>query len=141
MTQQSVYGCQHRGTPENARRAYGRGLERSSPDGRTLASGGRLVQMVRHLLVERRMAPSVYGMRTQEHTYKRLRGIRLRGIRVRSTSVSFSPDGKTLASTGISIFLWDASTGAHLRALEVYDGILWDRFLSVSFSPVWQHTR
>ena len=52
-----------------------------------------------------------------------------RGVR----SVSFSPDGGTLASgsADATIRLWDAATGAHLRTLTGHTGGV----LSVSFSP------
>ena len=48
-------------------------------------------------------------------------------------SVSFSPDGQTLASgdSGGTIRLWDASTGAHKRTLTGH--LIW--VSSVSFSP------
>ena len=48
-------------------------------------------------------------------------------------SVSFSPDGQTLASGGLggTIRLWDASTGTHKRTLTGH--LIW--VSSVSFSP------
>ena len=47
-------------------------------------------------------------------------------------SVSFSPDGNTLASGSEddTIRLWDANTGEHIRTLTGHDAVL-----SVSFSP------
>ena len=55
-------------------------------------------------------------------------------------SVSFSPDGQTLANGHDSSFwkedihLWDVATGTFLRALEIPDGYLVE-VNSVSFSP------
>jgi WD40 repeat protein/energy-coupling factor transporter ATP-binding protein EcfA2 len=46
------------------------------------------------------------------------------------SSVSFSPDSKTLASVGDNIKLWNAETGKEIRTLTGHDGV-W----SVSFSP------
>ncbi|MEG4188954.1 WD40 repeat domain-containing protein, partial [Microcoleus sp. Pol17_C1] len=49
------------------------------------------------------------------------------------TSVSFSPDGKTLASASIdkTIKLWDVTTGKQIRTLQGHSDVVW----SVSFSP------
>ena len=48
-------------------------------------------------------------------------------------SVSFSPDGRSLASGSLdgTVHLWDVATGVHLRTLEGHT----DWVLSVSFSP------
>lgn len=48
-------------------------------------------------------------------------------------SVSFSPDGNTLASGGYdeTVRLWDVNTGRHLRTLTGHKGVV----SSVSFSP------
>ena len=58
---------------------------------------------------------------------------RSRGIRIDVNSVSFSPDGSTLASASGdgTVRLWDANTGEHLRTLNGHTGIVY----SVSFSP------
>ena len=48
-------------------------------------------------------------------------------------SVSFSPDGRTLASGSYddTIRLWEVSTGRHLRTLTGHTSLVF----SVSFSP------
>ena len=47
------------------------------------------------------------------------------------SSVSFSPDGSTLASGSGDVRLWDVNTGEHLRTLTGHTGDV----SSVSFSP------
>ena len=47
------------------------------------------------------------------------------------TSVSFSPDGQTLASGGWDVWLWDVASGTQTDVLEGHEG--WVN--SVSFSP------
>ena len=47
-------------------------------------------------------------------------------------SVSFSPDGNTLASTSSTeIYLWDMNTGNHIHTLSGHTSMVY----SVSFSP------
>ncbi|HVG64027.1 MAG TPA: pentapeptide repeat-containing protein, partial [Hyalangium sp.] len=63
-------------------------------------------------------------------------GLELRALRGHNGevwSVSFSPDGKTLASGSFdaTVRLWDVGTGAERRTLQGHRG----RVLSVSFSP------
>jgi WD40 repeat protein len=43
-------------------------------------------------------------------------------------SVTFAPDGKTLASVGddMSIILWDAETGQKLKSLDGHSAPGWD---------------
>ncbi|MFF0087784.1 WD40 repeat domain-containing serine/threonine protein kinase [Streptomyces canus] len=89
-----------------------------SPDGRTLASGGKGVR--------------VWDARTGEQRHELAwHGRRLSGM----TSVAFSPDGRTLAGARKRVIrLWDARTGEPLR--EVTVSIRWlDSVCSVAFSP------
>src|SRR5262245_48605351 len=64
-------------------------------------------------------------LRAHPQTYPNYRGGAL--------SVVFSPDGKTLASSGrdATIKLWDVKTGKNLATLEGHDYEVW----SVAFSP------
>ena len=48
-------------------------------------------------------------------------------------SVSFNPDGKTLASACGTVKLWDVYTGREIKTLKVYT--LRNRVRTVSFSP------
>ena len=58
----------------------------------------------------------------------------LRGHRGSVNSISFSPDGRTLASSEIEIQLWNAKLGEHIRTLTGdWDNVI--NVTSVSFSP------
>jgi WD40 repeat protein len=53
------------------------------------------------------------------------------------SSMAFSPDGKTFASVGDSIELWDPASGAPLRTFSGHGGITpgYERVMSAVFSP------
>ena len=89
----------------------------------------RLVQLTRHSLVGMMTEQSVYGTRTQrsapENASKGILGSYVYYV----YSVSFSPDGQTLASgESGAIRLWDVNTGELLKTLQQHAR-------SVSFSP------
>jgi WD40 repeat protein/uncharacterized caspase-like protein len=97
-----------------------------SPDGKVIASGsqdkfGRLSPQLRRDTIKLWDAA----------TGKQLRS--LEGHTGDVTSVTFSPDGNVIASSGWdqTIKLWDAATGNQLRSLEGHTGYVY----SVAFSP------
>lgn len=50
---------------------------------------------------------------------------------VHNSNVAFAPDGKTLASAGPSVLLWDLSTGEMVRSLHDFETMITD----LAFSP------
>ena len=91
----------------------------------------RLVRMVRRSQARVLTALSVCGRRARVSTSARSRGIR-RGYQI--VSVSFSPDGETLASGSYNIIgLWDVNTGELIH--ELIGSVLGQFDNSVSFSP------
>ena len=118
LTILSVYGkCQRGGTF-----APSLGIRGMSTACRSVLMVGRSPVGVLTIL-------SVYGKCQRGGTYAPSLG-----IRVRSESVSFSPDGRTLASGSwdATIRLWEVSTGRHLRTLTGHTGTVW----SVAFIPM-----
>src|SRR5262249_26815543 len=89
-----------------------------SPDGKTVASGGYDGQIRLWEVTKARTIPSING-----HEYD-------------INSVTFSPDGKTLASASWvedkSIKLWEVTSG---KNIFTFRGDESDGFNSVSFSP------
>ena len=107
--------------PEGAKARLGKGVITAniqySPDGTRLAVGGKIGIWLYDATTYREIALLI-GHTGQVH------------------SMSFSPDGRTLATATASdgdytIRLWDAQTGRHLRTLEGHTHIVW----SVVFSP------
>ena len=94
-----------------------------SPDGTTLASGGKTGVNLWHIESSR-------PLNTLVATLKHLKTLQGHSFEVRS--VSFSPDGQTLASGSWGeIRLWDVATGSEKKTFTGHQG--WVH--SVSFSP------
>jgi len=96
-----------------------------SPDGRTLASGSSDKTIKLWHVADRQDggAPKDLTGRDKATFAPQSHSV---------TSVSFSPDGKTLASASHkTVRLWDAATGREKRVLEGHTDLIW----CVSFSP------
>ena len=93
-----------------------------SPDGRTLASGADYEDVVQ-----------LWGVPTAQHrgAFKGHAGVTIEGRGGGVTAVTFSPDGRTLASSSRDgmIRLWDVATGEH-DAIRVGPEVL-----TLAFSP------
>ena len=93
-----------------------------SPDGQTIASAsGSFDNTVRLWDVATDQSLKIQEQPLEDLTY------RTGGV----NSVSFSPNGKTIASASADIRLWDVATGRKLKTLSGHTG--WVN--SVSFSP------
>ena len=103
------------GLPEGAKARIGKGVVNEiaySPDGTRLAVGGS-------------SGVWIYDVESGDELNL------FTGHRNEVTSVSFSPDGKTVASRAGAVRLWDVDTG---KIIHTFTGRTWD-VTSVSFSP------
>ena len=100
------------------------------PDGKWIAAGCRqeideLALRERKHVVKQQGSIKVWDLETRETIHT------LRGHRNHVHSVEFSPDGKTLASSGMEIILWDAVSGEQQQKLKGHEF----HIPSIAFSP------